>query len=414
MSDTELNQNTNGIKLASAQAAAKYWAGFLPPVKSWLGLVIRGVDYMRGYDHSFPSITQKQYDIFVEALTNEILNLSSPRWRHKEYVEIDIHYHDGCLDLGSYRDLITGRSFENAPDIVLNAIKAAGIKEEDKFPLYTFPSKICMQIYNIGHVRVKTKYSEEMIYTSPDIIHYTKINDLNFNHAVHVKIKGHDFRIIEIKLSDLSDNLLYRIGFGFDWDNFEDILPKAISKIIAEADVSMKYFNKSKAEIIDEVLFTRISVEDIKGSYTALRNLTNQDFTAIFQDSIKLTEIIDNQSYISFEKEVNDCLRNDQSYNFIGSVSTESLGENYYQYSTAPVWIIKIPEICKERLCTVMADYELYTIKPDDMLFKLDNSDEVHIFPASLQARFSLYLCENSECNITADQPIYSSMSGEL
>jgi hypothetical protein len=161
------------ISTATAKFAAEYWANYLS------------------------NITQEQHDNFIESLTDKILT------RHG--------YRGSYIKVYSESQIIE----ESLEDAKINF-------------LASILDKMSMRIYTTGHIILY--YGDELfgyidesllrftiIYTNtlPSVKHLT-LETLDFSNAPYVKIKGPDFRLLEIDITD-HQRTLYDICTRVSW-----------------------------------------------------------------------------------------------------------------------------------------------------------------------------------------------------
>jgi hypothetical protein len=255
------------------------------------------------------------------------------------------------------------------PKIVEDSLKEIGITRNAYLRV---PFKTEMRIYNNGQISVNGKV---IICTDPNIKHYNAENT-NFNYTPYMRFKGNKFRIVEIKLNDLTGDLY----------EYFDHCTKKIDK---------------KEKRLD-TLFVKFEMCKFNGSEKEFHNLSDEDLIKILQDPNKFRANFRNNFYLYYEKDKEEFFKYIDYSNNLGKVTVEDLGSNYYQVITDLVRVMTVPQTG-----TLMVKYVLITVNPGDFLLARKDEKELNCYKGSFkEAGFAGYLCDASG-NTVSDKPYY-------
>jgi hypothetical protein len=255
------------------------------------------------------------------------------------------------------------------PKIIVDCLKEIGITREAFFYV---PFKTGMRIYNNGQISVNGKV---IICTDPNIKHYNAENT-NFNYTPYMRFKGNKFRIVEIKLNELTGDLYEYFDHG--------------AKKIDEKEKKL------------DTLFVKFEMRNFNGSEKEFQNLSDEDLIKILQDPNKFRANFKNNFYLYYEKDKKEFFRDNGYSENIGKVIIEDLGNNYYQEITDLVRVMTVPQTG-----TLMVKYVLITVNPGDFLLARKDEKELNCYRDSFkEVGFAGYLCD-SMGNILSDKPYY-------
>jgi hypothetical protein len=291
--------------------AAAWWAQFLP------GMSKTGFDDINCYSEiegtykdimgrlhkihqsSAESVTEEQSRAFISILFDKMtkLELDSGHYNHQYYLQIG-----------------NGSSYDT-PKIIDEVLVQANI---NVFSMGAFPFKTVMRIHNNGHIQV----GDTVIPTNPEVVHYDHSNTY-FDHAAWMKFTANKFRLLEIDLDNLKDNLLE----GYK-GNLSHLQRPNISFDAIGSDTKYAY--------------TSIKLGDFKGSEKEFLQFSSNDLIAILQNEDSLYRYFEDSIFLFYEKSKKYFMKNSYGGK-LGKVAAEQVGENYYQYSTGPVKVLSAP-----------------------------------------------------------------------
>lgn len=296
-----------------------------------------------------------RYDKLVKFLSDEIC-------MHDLYSDsYNLHVHlmyDGICD---------------TTKIVLKAAEQAGFRIPYQ---QIYPYNPDMKIYINRVVTAENR----IIYTTPSLAHYTADN-IEASNAPYFVVKGGDFRVVEVKLS--TGQVLYQ---KYDEGRVQ-VLDRELVKeyeLINDGPLKSIFAVIEKNHLREERQFTELTDEEI---IAILQN--HKEFEYKFLEMTSL--------YYSYSESE---AKNNTSYLYIGKVSLVDMGNNFYQYSTGPVKLVKAEKN------GVIDGYTPKAIKPGDWLILRESEEKISFFPSSLGITFAAYLCD-SDGNILDNTPHY-------
>jgi hypothetical protein len=310
--------------------AAEWWAQFLPGVGPKVTC-------------SYESVTQEQYDSFVDTLSMEIL---SKILLIEDYDKAEYRVQMG--DTYSYR----------IPYQIDMALEKAGIELSSRS---LFPSGTQMDIYTNRVAVYDSITSDKQVafFVDPTIAFFNSTMDLDqlqLNASPEVKLKkNYGFRVLEVRLEDDAD-------------------PRYI----------------------------KLEASHINGGNEKLCSLSDEELTTILrnQDELELKELI-SPSMLStvFAKSTTtkeEFLRGAEYYG-IGKLYIEKLNEHCYRQSTYNIKLLNLPEICNSKDCAIRGAFETLLILRSDNLIVANKDGSLNYYTDL--GEFSPVLCSGEDCN---------------
>lgn len=365
----KFNSVPNNFSTNQLIVAANWWAKYLPQMNNNISFdeIARNADLNKNlniYRANFETgkklqnpISPDQYNYFIQILVEKMKMLPIKSENGLPYIQLG------------------NRLRYDPPEILEEAVKGSGIQIGD---IGLFPWQVDMKIYSNGHIKV----DDEIISTNPLVTHYD-LDTVQANlTAPSLKISGHPFRIIEIPLYHLKNDL-----FSGKINELKTFNPNILK---GRYDRSSKSFNMA---------YVQIFLADFKGNEEEFLKLSNDDFISILQNPSQLRLLFKDNTFLYYKNNKEIFLKETFLIGF-GHVTPEPLTFNYYQYTTG---VVKTLPVLQEG--TISFGNELYPVYPNDIL--IYRGDRNYLSCLSKNDLFVARLC-NNEGHILSDSVIRS------